>query len=98
MIVTLPSNPDLYEPALLESLFAPLIEAEQASVDLRQAPYITSAVLSALVVLKRKRARAASAGKSPVTLICTSAFVKRILAAVEFDREFPIEDAPGAVA
>lgn len=94
MIVRLPADPDLYEPELLEALLAPLVEAETAAVDLRGAPYITSAVMSALVLLRRRRGREAA----PVTLVCTSPFVRRILAAVEFDREFPIQDSEEAVA
>lgn len=94
MIVTLPSDPDLYQPELLEALLAPLVEAETAAVDLREAPYITSAVMSALVLLKRRRGREAA----PVALVCTSPFVKRILAAVEFDREFPVHDSEEAIA
>lgn len=94
MIVTLPADPDLYERELLEALLTPLVEAETAIVDLREAPYVTSAVMSALVLLKRRRARDAA----PVTLLCTSPFVRRILAAVEFDREFPVYDSDEAVA
>jgi len=94
MIVKLPADPDLYEPELLEALLTPLVETETAAVDLREAPYVTSAVMSALVLLKRRRGR----GAAPVTLICTSPFVKRILAAVEFDREFPIYDSTEAIA
>lgn len=94
MIVRLPADPDLYEPELLEALLSPLVEAETAAVDLREAPYVTSAVMSALVLLKRRRGRAAA----PVTLVCTSPFVRRILASVEFDREFPIHDSGDAVA
>lgn len=94
MIVRLPADPDLYEPAQLEALLAPLVDADAAVVDLRDAPYVTSAVLSSLVLLKRKRGRDAA----PVTLICTSPFVKRILTAVEFDRAFPVYDSEEAVA
>jgi hypothetical protein len=50
--------------------------------------------MSALVLLKRRRGREAA----PVALVCTSPFVKRILAAVEFDREFPVHDSEEAIA
>jgi len=88
--ITLPSDPDLYEPSTLEALFAPLRAMDNAIIDFREAPYVTSAVLSALIVLHRKRS---AAGLPTLRIICNSSFVRRILRAVEFDEIFPIVDS-----
>jgi len=88
--ITLPSDPDLYEPQALQALFAPLRAMENAIIDFREAPYVTSAVLSALIVLHRKRTEA---GLPTLRIICNSSFVRRILRAVEFDEIFPIVES-----
>lgn len=90
MTITLPSDPDLYEPATLEALFAPLGAMDNAIIDFREAPYVTSAVLSALISLHRERS---ASGLPALRIICNSSFVRRILRAVEFDEMFPIVDS-----
>lgn len=90
MTITLPSDPDLYEPATLEALFAPLSAMDNAILDFREAPYVTSAVLTAVFTLHRERS---AAGLPALRVICNSSFVRRILRAVEFDEMFPIVDS-----
>ena len=87
MTITLPSNPELYEPAALEALFAPLRAMDNAVIDLREAPYVTGAVLSALIVLHRKREAAAL---PTLRIVCDSSFVRRVVRSADFGKNFPI--------
>lgn len=89
MIVTLPADPDTYEPQSLHALLEPLVEAEPAVLDLRSASYVTSAVLSAIVLVQRRRKER---HRSTLTLVNTSAFIHRILHAVQFDELVDVRD------
>lgn len=90
MIVTLPADPDSYEPQCLQALLEPLVDADRAVLDLRSAQYVTSAVLSAIIQTHRRRKERHC---STLTLINTSAFIHRILHAVQFDELFEVREA-----
>ncbi len=87
MVISLTGEWDIYQAAELRERLQPAYEAFDVVLDLTAAKYVTSSLISALVLAHRYRIEHAMA---PAKLAVRSAFVRRLLTVTGIDELFPI--------
>ncbi|MFN2449444.1 MAG: STAS domain-containing protein [Candidatus Baltobacteraceae bacterium] len=89
MVISLAGEWDIYQAPQLRERLQPAYAQAEVVLDLTSAKYVTSSLITALVLAHKHRV---ASGMVPASLAVRSAFVRRLLTLTGLDELFPIYD------
>lgn len=90
MVISLAGEWDIYRVGELRDRLEPAYTQSDVVVDLTTAKYVSSALISALVLAHKQRA---TSGMRPASIAVRSAFVRRLLTVTGVDELYPIYES-----